>query len=324
MARTRDDETPDRPRDDETPDRSQGDENPGGLQGEETAARPQHHDQAADATEHTGPDSPTDGQQEPDWPWFLPAPEEERAGWSAEDSAVTEDPAAFAVQHVEVTLVARAIALLDLVGEGREITDSGALVLADVRILVQRWELPMGAEQPESMWDVPELVGAWTALTAGGWIEVTGDSARPGEGASPYVPAEKDPDAFIQFARALMGILLLTLSQQKVDHGGFEGGADTFAALFYVTSAEGLTVPDILTGGTDMPGVPRGADGGPDLDQALRLMYTISDLTRLSAYGLIRRDSEHAVPDTHYWANLAVMAVVASTADLLFRGPDQE
>src|SRR5699024_9199679 len=136
--------------------------------------------------------------------------------------------------------------LLDLVGEGRETTDDGALVPADVRTLVQRWELPTGAEPPETMWDVPELVGPWTALTAGGWIELTEAGARPGEGASPYVPAEQDADAFILFARALMGILLLTLSQQKADRGGFEGGADTFAALFYVTSAEGLALPDIL------------------------------------------------------------------------------
>lgn len=302
------------------PDRERGARSSPGM----TAPRPtRHHGRMARTRDDETPDRAENDRQEPDWPWFLPAPEEERAGWSAEDSAVTEDPGAFAVQHAEVALVARAVALLDVVGEGRGTTDSGALVLADVRTLVQRWELPTGAEPPDSMWDVPELVGPWTALTAGGWIEVTGDSARPGEGASPYVPAEQDPDAFIQFARALMGILLLTLSQQKVDHAGFEGGADTFAALFYVTSAEGLTVPDILTGGTDMPGVPRGADGGPDLDQALRLMYTISDLTRLSAYGLIRRDSERAAPDTHYRANLAVMAVVASTADLLFHGPDE-
>ncbi|APX33929.1 hypothetical protein BH708_15780 [Brachybacterium sp. P6-10-X1] len=268
-------------------------------------------------------DRAADGGQEPDWPWFLPAPEEERAGWSATDSAVTEDPGAFAALHAEIDLVVRAVVLLELVGERHEVTESSALPLVDVRTLVERWELPTGAEPVESMWDVPELVGPWTALTAGGWIELTGTGARPGEGSSPYVPAEEDPDAFILFARALMGILLLTLSQQEVDQGGFEGGADTFAALFYVTSAEGLTVPDILSGGSDMPRVPRAPGGGPDLDQALRLMYTISDLTRLSAYGLVRRDSERAAPDTHYRANLAVMAVVASTADLLFHGPDQ-
>lgn len=265
-----------------------------------------------------------DDFEAPDWPWFLPDPEEERAGWSEEDSAAAEDPAAFAALHAQVPLVPRAIRLLELVGDGRAITATGALRLADVRTLVDEWDLETGLGKITSMWDLPEIVGPWTALCAGGWLELTSTRARPGEVDTPYVAAEEDPEAFVLFARALLGILLLTMSQQEIEHGGLEGGADTFAALFYVTSADGLVLPDVLHDGTDMPRVPRGPGGGPDLDEALRLMYTTSDLARLTAYGILHRDAERAAPDSHFSANLAVMAVVVSTADLLFHGPDQE
>ncbi|GAA1488171.1 hypothetical protein [Brachybacterium sacelli] len=276
-------------------------------------------------------DDAAEGLGAPDWPWFLPDPDEERADWpeedgeaAEEDGEAAEDPAAFAALHARVPLVPRAVRLLELVGEGRAITATGALRRADVHTLVQKWGLESGSEQISSMWDVPELVGPWTALIAGGWIELTSTRARPGEAATPYVAAEEDPEGFVQFARALLGILLLTMSQQEAEHGGLEGGADTFASLFYVTSADGLVLPDVLHDGTDMPRVPRGPDGGPDLDEALRLMYTTSDLVRLTAYGILHRDAERAAPDTHFSANLAVMGVVVSTADLLFHGPDQE
>lgn len=252
----------------------------------------------------------------PSWPWFLP--DENPAALELSDEDLPDDdPAALTAVHAEVPLVQRAVRLLEFVGEGRQVTSTGALRLADVRTLLEEWGIDPGPRRLTTMWQIGEIVGPWTALAAGGWITLTSTRVRPGDQPlEPCVSAQEDPEAFTLFARAILTILLLSWSEEDAEDGGMQGGADTIAALLYVTGPHGLTLPEPLSEGLDGQDVPRGPDGMADIDALIRLWHTSSDLNTLTAYGYLQREQNPSEPGEHFQANVAVMAAVAAVLEM--------
>ncbi|WP_202564120.1 hypothetical protein [Agreia sp. COWG] len=76
---------------------------------------------------------------------------------------------------------------LDWVGEGRPVSASGALRVADIPMLCDMLGLPQQKLAPGAgMWDVRALAAWWTAVTEIGLIEVEGDTARFGAAAEAW------------------------------------------------------------------------------------------------------------------------------------------
>src|SRR5699024_2918280 len=108
-----------------------------------------------------------------------------------------------------------------------------ALRMADVRALVEAWQLDLGEQKLTTMWQVGPIVGPWNALVSGGWLELSSTRVTPGQGLTPAVPQTEDPAAFVRFSRALLMLLILDTLQQGPEEGGLFGGPDTFAALMH-------------------------------------------------------------------------------------------
>lgn len=130
-----------------------------------------------------------------------------------------------------------ALALLEVVGEGRRLTATGALGRAATAELLRACGIARGVR---SMWDHPEVVAAWVALRDGGWLEVAGDRVRPVRGPVPVVTAAEDPEGFVELGHALLTSLLLGREARHPEDGGFRGMPDTAAALIAACGADGL------------------------------------------------------------------------------------
>ena len=174
------------------------------------------------------------GQAGLPWPQFLPAPETDTGEGLLTD--LDQSAEAYAAHPV----VRRAVALLEVVGQGRRVTATGALTRADAAEVLRVCELEGTAR---SMWDRPEIVGPWIALRDGGWLEVRGDRAVRGVGPVPYVPLTEDPEAFVDFGHALLTSLLLGRQAREADDGGFAGMPDSLAAVLISCREGGLTMP---------------------------------------------------------------------------------
>src|SRR5699024_2791349 len=134
-------------------------------------------------------------------------------------------------------------ALLEHVGQGREVTADGGLPLAEVHALLDAWQLDPGGQELTTMWQVGEIAGPWNALLSGGWLTVTGTRVHPADGVTPAASPTQDPAAFVRFARALTLLLVLDALRQDPERGGLFGDPDTFAALLHTLAPEGLALP---------------------------------------------------------------------------------
>lgn len=235
----------------------------------------------------------------PDWPWFLPEGElrPERLEGAVD---VEQDPAGAAAVYGQIPLVQGAVKLLEFVGEGRQVTSTGALRLADVRTVLEAWQIDLGGRKLTSMWQVGEIAGSWNALLSGTWLEVTSTRVRPGEGLVPVAAEQEDPVAFVRFARATITILVLDSLLQGPDEGGLSGGPDTFTALMHTLTPGGLLLPEALRDALDRDLLPRHTDGTTDLEEMERYWWTREDLATLSSYGLLRQEPGPAGEGTRF------------------------
>src|SRR5699024_5762953 len=201
---------------------------------------------------------PSDGTADAEqtgWPWFLP------------QDGLRRDHLAGAA----------ATALLEHVGEGREVTADGGLPLAEVRALLEAWQLDPGEQELTTMWQVGEIAGPWNALLSGGWLSVTGTRAHPADGVTPAASPRQDPAAFVRFARALILLLVLDALRQDPERGGLFGDPDTFAALVHTLAPTGLAPPAMIRVALDRGLVPSDPAGDPDMDEIQRYWRTQSD-----------------------------------------------
>ena len=146
----------------------------------------------APAPTHDAAASPDPTLDEHGWPWFLP---EDELPHEALDGRIDaeQDPAGAAANYARIPLVRDAVRLLDFVGEGRQVTSTGALRPADVHTLIEQWQLDLSGPALTSMWQVGEIVGPWNALVAGQWLELSSTRVRPGPGLVPAVSEQEDP-----------------------------------------------------------------------------------------------------------------------------------
>ncbi|MGO1225803.1 MAG: hypothetical protein ACTMII_13120 [Brachybacterium sp.] len=240
------------------------------------------------------------------WPWFLP---QDGLSRSALESSVDvdEDPVGAAAVYAEIPLVRGAVRLLEHVGEGRRITSTGALRMADVRALVEAWQLDLGEQKLTTMWQVGPIVGPWNALVSGGWLELSSTRVTPGQGLTPAVPQTEDPAAFVRFSRALLMLLILDTLQQGPEGGGLFGGPDTFAALMHTIAPGGLALPATIRVALDRDLVPADLGGDPDMDEIQRYWQTGRDLAALATYGLLVREASPDGNDLRFHGTVEVI-----------------
>ncbi|ATG52966.1 hypothetical protein CFK38_16640 [Brachybacterium vulturis] len=263
----------------------------------------------------TDPADPT-GQGQTGWPWFLPQSGLRRDLLeSAAD--VDEDPAGAAAVYARIPLVHGAVRLLEHVGEGRELTSTGALPLADVHALVESWNLDRDEQEPTSMWQVGEIVGPWNALVSGGWLDLTSTRVGPGEGIAPVVPQTEDPAAFVRFARALILLLMLDALKQSPEDGGLFGDPDTFAALMHTVAPEGLSLPATIRVALDRGLVPEDPGGDPDMDEIQRYWRTGRDLAALATYGVLHGEIAPDGQDTRFHGTLEAIKEVFGALEMV-------
>lgn len=271
----------------------------------------------APAPEPSSPDSAVSaGQVSTTWPWFLPQDVLRRTDLERVVD-VEEDPAGAAAVFARIDLVHRALRLLELVGEGRRITSDRALDMADVRALVEAWQLDVGGQEMTSMWVVGAIVGPWNALVSGGWLELEDAHVRPGDGLAPAVPPAADPTAFVRFARALILLLLLDTLQQGPEEGGLFGESDTFTALLHTVSPQGLQLPATIRVALDRDLVPADPGGDPDMDEIQRYWQTGRDLAALATYGLLRQETSADGDDICFRGTVEVVAEAYGALEML-------
>ncbi|MBE9403872.1 hypothetical protein IOE58_06615 [Brachybacterium sp. Marseille-Q2903] len=248
------------------------------------------------------------------WPWFLP----EGIDYPVSDEeweALRDDPAAFAALFDEVPMVQRAAQLLAFIGESRQVTSTGALRRADVDTLIEQWGLDPGPRKVTSMWDVPEIVGPWTALVAGEWLDMGRTKVYREPGGDP-VPDREDSQAYTEFGKVIITTLLMTMVFDEVD--GLQGGPDTFTALMLSAAPGGVEIlqdvpPGLLSGDDDIDG---------DVERISRLWRTLSDLEQLSDFGLLRREDVADGASTRYIGNTAVLLMVNAVLAMLAEGAE--
>ncbi|MDN5821451.1 MAG: hypothetical protein L0H39_08185 [Brachybacterium sp.] len=265
-----------------------------------------------DTTEGAG----SAGAEQTGWPWFLPQDGLRR---DRMESAVDpdQDPAGAAAVYARIPLVHGAVRLLEHVGEGRELTDTGALAHSAGPALVASWPLALGGHAHTTMWQVGEIVGPWNALVSGGWLELTSTWVGPGEGIAPAVPQAEDPAAFVRFARALILLLMLDALKQSPEDGGLFGDPDTFAALMHTVEPEGLLLPAEIRVALDRGLVPDDPGGDPDMDEIQRYWRTQRDLAALAAYGLLDRETSADGLDTRFHGDIEVIVEAFGAQEIL-------
>ena len=234
-----------------------------------------------------------DEAEEQDWPWFLPALEDdgEPLGELAEQEGVGP--------YLDCPLVRRAVGVLEVIGEGRRATATGAPGRETTAELLEHLGLDGGAR---SLWDRPELAGVWTTLLDGGWLELADGRVRAAVGPVPAA-APEDAEGFVEFGHALITAALLGRQTRGAEDGGFCGMPDTIAALLVACGDEGLRLPP-------GPELPPPEHEPRALARMLHVMHDLGDLAdcgvltheegvfrggsavMLALVGLLRRDGE--------------------------------
>lgn len=207
------------------------------------------------------------------WPWFLPEIGEGRSG---EDPLLEEDPDPELYRRNGLLRAAEAI--LDVVGEGCRVTDSGALGRAETARVGELLGLPAGAR---SMWHRPEITGAWVALLDGGWLALSARRVTALAGPVPFRPFADEPSAFAEWGHAVLTAALLGRHARAGGEGGFRGLPETLAAL----------VSACVDGGVDLPVAQVIHEA--DRESLGDLVLVRRDLDDLVRCGLLEGDGSH-------------------------------
>ncbi len=168
---------------------------------------------------------------------------------------------------MDLPLLDRADQLMAWLGDGRPLTQTGAIRLAHTRELTKQFGLPDFTFS--SMWDIPEVATPWSGLIESGHIDVGSSMARP----SPDIPWA-GPDADVELRAASRGsvvfAVLLDLFADEPDEGPLRAPLPALLALLKATQPSGLDVPQGRPG-LDLLELAMGAD--------LRWMQRIGLLT---------------------------------------------
>lgn len=225
------------------------------------------------------------------WPWFLPELEMSTGALLAEQAAVEGDAA-----FCDNDFVQAAAALLEHIGEGaRRITGTGALSRSDCHAVLAALGLPTSLR---TMWERPELAGAWITLLDGGWLEITGRRVHRMPGPVPYVPRPADgrgpaptagaQEGHAEFGHAVLTAALLGKNARAPEDGGFRGMPDTAAALLIACSPAGLLMPGALPPPPEEPQIPLDPSTGEwDHGELRRLFAVRRDLDELARMGIL-------------------------------------
>lgn len=236
----------------------------------------------------------TETADENAWPWFLPEP-------SAEP--VVERPYEQIRGEFEDTpFIVRARALLDFVGDGRDVEAGGTLGDDDTATLMEQ----LGIERDATtMLECPELVGPWITLYDGEWIRIEGRRATRGDGIAPATSPETDPEGYATFVQTLLARLMGSMIERTEDEGGFAATPETLAALMVASRPMGLTMPhpeEVLR--ADRP-----------QEELAPYVDTLQDLGRLTLYGLLATDPDDRM---RFWApGILEMAIDAAVTAIM-------
>ena len=138
-------------------------------------------------------------------------------------------------------LLRRARQLLDWLGDGRPVTSTGALRLADTTAVMDLLGISFHMA-PRSMWWVRDLVLLWVALVRLGYLEVGPTRVTPGEEALPGAGAA--PEDVATAGAGLHAAVLHAFLEDQPDRPSVALEPDlTLAALLRAAEPEGLTMP---------------------------------------------------------------------------------
>lgn len=239
------------------------------------------------------------------WPWFLPTSD------PFEDGVPTDlDPEQMASLAAKNEAVRRAVILLDLVGEkGLPLTATDALRRPETAEALER----MGITRTfRSMWEVPEVSGAWNALHDGRWLVEDGRRVRRGAGPSPFIAFDEDPTGFLDFAHALLTTMLCGCVLRAGNAGGLFGMPGTMAALVVASGPRGLTMPD--SAAVMRQETPRDENGRElSFDDISEFFEVRQDLRMLAGFGLLTQT------DNRFAGSEATMLSVIAATELMQR-----
>lgn len=167
---------------------------------------------------------------------------------------------------MDLPLLDRAGQLMAWLGDGRPLTQTGAIRLANTRELTKQFGLPDFTFS--SMWDIPEVASPWVALIRSGHIDVGSSKARPST-EIPWPGPDADVDARAASRGSIVFAVLLDLFTDEPDRGPLRAPLPALLALLKATQPSGLDIPQ----------------GGPGLD--LLELALGADLQWLQRIGLL-------------------------------------
>lgn len=234
-------------------------------------------------------------------PWNGPAVPSIEDTWPAvlgdppESSDEEFDPADLLRDAMDNVFVQRARAILELVGDGVQVTSTGALRVKDTDRLCET--LGLEPRKTRSMWDRPEIAEPYTALIEGEWLEASASRIRPGDGlADPCDPLE-DGEGFTTFAIAVLTRHFLSRMLTSSRDGGFSGLPLTLPAILKAGTAGGLDLPDPFRALESLSSLSKD-DLTPEQVQELGHVFGVDrDLRTLATAGALARDDRHFQAD---------------------------
>jgi hypothetical protein len=224
----------------------------------------------------------------------------------------------FAEEIAVCPFVRRCLAIMDLVGDERQVTSEGFPCEEDVRELALR----TGTGPATGRWaEATALHGPWTVLLHHKWLEIDRGTVRPG--GLPRLTSTlsalglDEPDATGPSTPGPVEVLpmsmLVALATWKPWQGGLINPQDTLDAVLVCTTADGLTLPRV----PDLPLVGiheqrrlraslgpllAGADGSPEEPAAAsaplpairrkRVANVTYDLDLLVSHGLVDKQGQ--------------------------------
>ncbi|MGC5616707.1 hypothetical protein [Georgenia sp. Z1491] len=131
--------------------------------------------------------------------------------------------------------------LLDLLGQGRPTTRTGALRRGDTEEAAELLGIRTWNEPRSSMWDVLELSVVWSALVGSGAVTLAATRARPG---LPVLVRGPSIDETVRRSRLFHSNVLGAFFAWQTDPGRAAAAPSTAVTLLAAAGPDGLSVPE--------------------------------------------------------------------------------
>ncbi|GAA1735100.1 hypothetical protein [Brachybacterium phenoliresistens] len=151
------------------------------------------------------------------------------------------DPGRLLDAAARVPFARRAAALIEHIGNGRELGPDRRLTRSDVEALRPAFELE---QLSPTFLRIPRLDVVFEVLCAEGWLERIGGRVTPGDHPVAYVEESMDAESFAYFAHAVVVAALAHRFAGRIGRVPHSSSALTFRALLAACRPQGLTVPD--------------------------------------------------------------------------------